>query len=221
MTKKDLIVNLVDITNEPLRIMTEAVDQSFDTNHRNYRETIQEIMDMGIFVVLEHAKATFELNGISRACSHQIVRHRLTSIVQRSQRYVNEDDFDYIIPDSIEDTQEDRNIDNLKQKFVDGKFDDLYDNAFLFFGKTMSVLNKAYKELRDMGIPKEDARFVLPNACSTSMVITANLREWRHIIQIRGTRNAQWEIRNVVSKILEILKTHVPVVFNDLKVFKK
>lgn len=187
-------VELVQMTEDPLKIMTKAADQSFNTDHEDYEATIKEVMDLGIEVVLEHAKATFRITEMSRACSHQMVRHRLTSIVQKSQRYVDESNFQYIRPPTISENSD----------------------AYWDFIVAMHECIKAYSKLRNKGIPKEDARFVLPNACSTSMVITANFREWRHIIQLRGSEEAQWEIREIAHKILDILKENVNIVFDDL-----
>ncbi len=144
--------------------------------------------------VLEHGVVSFRISNISRACSHQLVRHRLASFTQKSQRYTNSDNFEYIIPDSIKN---------------DGRTLEIFLN-------TMETLNDAYNTLQKLGIKKEDARFVLPEACSTELVMTANFREWRHIIQLRTDKSAQWEIREVCQEILKILKEKAPNCFGDL-----
>jgi len=79
----------------------------------------------------------------------------------------------------------------------------------------MNIVRETYKKLRDLKIPKEDARFVLPNATTTEIVVTANLREWRHIVELRGSKHAQWEIRRMTIEILKILKREAPTVFED------
>jgi thymidylate synthase (FAD) len=84
------------------------------------------------------------------------------------------------------------------------------------FTKSMEDASVLYKKLLSLGIKKEDARFILPNSCHTSIIVTANFREWRHIIQLRSRPSAQWEFRQVVEKIRDILKEHVPVIIEDL-----
>lgn len=189
-------VELIHITDDPLKVMCKAADMSYMTDHKDYAGIIRKIIKLGHVTVLEHASATFKISNISRACSHQLVRHRMMSIVQRSQRYVDEAQFEYIIPDAIK-----------KDEYILDTFEDC-----MFF------ISRVYKKLRVMGIKKEDARFVLPNACRTDMVVTANLRQWKYMICLRGERHAQWEIRNVILEILKILKKVVPVVFEELEI---
>ena len=149
--------------------------------------------------MLEHAYATFRISGISRAFTHQLVRHRLCSFTQQSQRYVDESKFNYIEPLSIKNRPE-------------------AHSAFVDF---MERARKAYQELQKLGIKKEDARFVLPNATESQIVVTANLREWRHIIELRSEPGAQWEIREAAIEILKILKKHAPTIFEDLEIDKE
>ena len=147
------------------------------------------------FSVLEHASATFRISGTSRAFTHQIVRHRMASFTQQSQRYVNEETFRFIEPPSIQANPEGHEM------YVD------------FMERARDV----YYRLQESGIRKEDARFVLPNGVESEIVITANLNEWRHIIEVRGDAKAQWEIRRAIGLILDMLKTAVPAVFFDLE----
>jgi thymidylate synthase (FAD) len=123
----------------------------------------------------------------------------LTSITQQSQRYVSETYFDYVEPASVESNPE------AHELFVD----------------FMEKSREAYQRLQEIGIQNEDARFVLPNAVESEVVVTANFREWRHILQIRGSREAQWEIVQVMVEILEILKAKAPSVFLDLETVEK
>ncbi len=160
---------------------------------------IEMLLKSGHHSVLEHASATLRIRGASRAFSHQLVRHRLASISQQSQRYVNEVDFGFIEPPSIQSNPE------AHELFVD----------------FMEKAREAYQRFQEIGIKNEDARFVLPNAVESEIVITANLREWRHILQIRGSLGAQWEIARVMVEILTILKTETPSVFYDLEIMKR
>lgn len=143
--------------------------------------------------VLEHASASFRFSGVSRALTHQLVRHRLVSYSQRSQRYCNEAQFDYVIPPSIM-------AKGLTEQFQ----------------QDMQAIQRMYEYYRKFDIPKEDARFVLPNACHTEIVTTANFREWRHMIGLRTSKHAQWEIRNVMMEVLQHLHTIAPSCFEDL-----
>jgi len=163
------------------------------------KEFIRMIVKSGHHSVLEHSFATFRIRGSSRALTHQLVRHRLCSFTQQSQRYVDESNFNYVEPDPIKD--------NLKTHSL--------------FTKFMKEAKKAYTELQRLGIKNEDARFVLPNAVESQIVVTANFREWRHIIELRGSSDVQWEIRRVAIEILKILKNHVPTVFEDFEIVKK
>ncbi|MGQ9618141.1 MAG: FAD-dependent thymidylate synthase [Candidatus Aminicenantia bacterium] len=157
---------------------------------------IEMLIKTGHTSVLEHATATFRVEGGSRSFTHQLVRHRIASFTQQSQRYVEETGFKYVIPPSIEKNQK----------------------ALDIFEKFIEFAKKTYKELRDMGIQKEDARFVLPNAVCSETIISANLREWRHIIELRGHPSAQWEIRKMAIEVLKKLKEKAPSVFFDFEI---
>lgn len=145
--------------------------------------------------IIEHASATFEISGISRACSHQLVRHRIASYSQESQRYVAMDEPEWVIPPSIARDEEARAI---WQRFA-------------------AQVTTAYRALRERGVWKEDARFVLPNATATRIMATYNFRELRHIFRLRISPHAQWEIREVAVRMLEAIYPHAPAVFGDLR----
>ncbi|MDO9541963.1 MAG: FAD-dependent thymidylate synthase [Kiritimatiellia bacterium] len=140
---------------------------------------------------LEHASATFYINGCSRAMTHQLVRHRLISVSQESQRYVDKKSFAYVIPPSVAGKQ--------KKEFK----------------KDMENIRAMYAGWQNRGLKKEDARFVLPNACASDIVISANFREFRHIFAVRCSPHAQWEIRETCSIMLRELYARAPSVFQD------
>lgn len=145
---------------------------------------INRVISSGHYSTIEHVQVSFAISNISRACSHQLVRHRHASFSQKSQRYVKEKgQFDYLIPDSIYNNPE------LKEKF-DG---------------FMSKISEFYIELTEAGIPAEDARAVLPNAAATSMVVSMNLRELIHLANLRLCTRAQKEIRILVKRMCEVL----------------
>jgi len=170
---------------------------SFPKQRENSEKTfIRMLIKNQHLSVLEHAYATFRISGVSRAFTHQLVRHRLCSFIQQSQRYVDESNFNYIEPDSIKENPEAHSI-----------FIDLMDKA-----------KEAYIKLHKLGARKEDARYVLPNATGSQIVMSANFREWRHIIGLRGKPQSQWEIRRAAIEILKILKNHAPTVFGDFEI---
>ena len=157
------------------------------------REFIAKLKQWGHLSPLEHISATFFIRGISRACSHQLVRHRLASYSQQSQRYVDESSFEYVTPPSV----------NGKEKEK-------------IFRETMEIIKDQYGRLVAAGVPQEDARYLLPNACSTAIVVTMNARELRHFFQLRLHPSAQWEIREMAKTMLSLVKERAPSLFEDI-----
>lgn len=161
---------------------------------------VEKLMAMGHMSPIEHASFTFAVEGISRACSHQLVRHRLASYSQQSQRYVSEEaGFDYVIPETIKGNAE------LERYFID------------FMAKAQKAYNHIVKKLNARGIQGEaanqDARFVLPNAAETKIMITMNARELLHFFRQRCCNRAQWEIRAMAVEMLKLVKKAAPTVF--------
>ncbi len=196
-------VELLSITPNIEKLIEKAGRTSYLSFNKQGKNTEKNLIRMLLkkkhYSVLEHAYATFKISGASRAFTHQLVRHRLCSFTQQSQRFVDESSFNYIEPKSIKNNKK----------------------SHLIFKISIEHARKAYLNLQKLGITNEDARYVLPNAVESQIVITANLREWRHIIKLRGSSDSQWEIRNVVIKIIELLKNNVPTVFEDFKVNKE
>ncbi len=145
--------------------------------------------------IIEHASATFEISGISRACSHQLVRHRLASYSQESQRYVDCSAPEFVLPPDLAANPAAREV----------------WEAF------SAEVVKTYQALRNLGLKKEDARFVLPNATATRIVVTMNFRELRHFFRLRLTPEAQWEIRELARRMLALILPHAPAVFGPLE----
>lgn len=179
-----------DIT--ALREKIEAGDQ---------KAFVEKLMKIGHLSPIEHASFTFAVEGISRACSHQLVRHRLASYSQQSQRYVSEEKgFDYVIPPVVREDAELRG----------------------YFESFMAEAQKAYshlvKRLNERGIQGEaanqDARFVLPNAAETKIMVTMNARELLHFFRQRCCNRAQWEIRAMAERMLALVKEISPVIFS-------
>ncbi len=172
------------------RLCWDSVDR-IGTN----TERINEWVQMGHESVIEHATATFLIRA-SRVFSHELVRHRIASYSQRSQRYVNESEAKYIKPPEIT-TGDNDEVGNI-------------------FDKSMKDSWKAYRELLDLGVKREIARYVLPNACETQIVMTMNFRELRHFIKLRTSKKALPEMRSVAGEIKQIMARIAPQVFSDL-----
>ena len=154
---------------------------------------IQDWIKVGHESMVEHASATFYIRA-SRVLTHELVRHRLASYSQRSQRYVKENESKYIFPPELKD-----------------------DNALEFmFSKAMEDAWEKYRYLLEQGVKPEIARYVLPNACETQIICTWNFRELRHIIRLRTSKRALPEMREVAGKIKGICKDIAPKVFEDL-----
>jgi thymidylate synthase (FAD) len=150
---------------------------------------IRNVVASGHHSTIEHIQVSFAISNVSRACTHQLVRHRLMSFSQKSQRYVQEKgQFDYLIPPTIEKNPE------LKEKFI----------------SFMGEISDKYQEFVNAGIPAEDARAVLPNAAASSMVASLNLREMIHLAQLRLCTRAQYEIRMLVKGMCEELTKQEP-----------
>lgn len=152
---------------------------------------VEKIVDMGHYSTLEHVSFTFAIEGVSRVLTHQLVRHRIASYSQQSQRYVKEHDFDYIVPPSIAARTEARE-----------KFDSL-----------MNTIQQAYNELVELGVHQEDARYVLANAAETKIAVTMNARSLLHFFELRCCTRAQWEIRTLAEAMLQQVQAVAPLLF--------
>jgi len=199
---------------------------------------IKRVVKSGHHSVLEHSSATFRIEKISRACSHQLVRHRLMAISQESQRYCDEEgiyatDY-YVMPKAVADIKDVPLMDIVGKFETSGVMESysiaswagkhtvgewykeqikLADRAY---AQLQIVLKEAKKQGRTKAKVNEDARYLLPNACCTEIVITANFREFRHIFEVRCEQHAQWEIRAVACEMLRELAIVAPNVFGDL-----
>ena len=174
-------VTLIQATPNPVETIAQIASICYDSDPKDPMKLVQHLYKGGHHSVFEHIYFTFKIEGISRACSHQLVRHRHCSFTQRSQRYCSEDGFEVIKPHTIAN--------------IDAKYG--YENL-------MSVIEDHYYELQFL-VPNEDARYVLPNACATSLYLSCNLRELIHMANERLCVRAQWEIRDLVKAMCKLV----------------
>ena len=160
-------------------------------NDNDVSAFITKLLESGHESPFEHISFTFGIEGISRACSHQLVRHRMASFSQRSQVYCFEDGFNYIEPEDINENE----------------------NEDKFFRDFMRHSKEVYSKLIDKGVKPEDARMVLPNACETKIIVTMNARELLHFFKLRCCKRAQKEIREVAFMMKNICRKVAPNVF--------
>ncbi|URA09157.1 FAD-dependent thymidylate synthase [Thermospira aquatica] len=188
-------ITLLQYTPDPEKLIEYSARVCYLSHEKitptSHEKFLPGLLKNGHLSVFEHASASFFIEGISRACSHQLVRHRLASFSQQSQRYVEESGFAYVTPPEIASSPESKKI----------------------YEETMSSIRQAYQKLVALGIKREDARFLLPNATETTLSMSANFREWLHVIDMRVSPHAQWEIRELLTLIWKELYAIAPVVF--------
>lgn len=195
-------VELMRYTPEPERAVAAAArlcysdrmppDVAAGMSDAEVKRLILMLLDMGHTSPLEHASFTFGIFGVSRSLSHQLVRHRIASYSQRSQRYVSEEGFGFVVPPSIKRDP----------------------SSVAAFEAAMEAARSAYKRLVQMGVPREDARYVLPNACETALVATFNARSLLNFFALRCCRRAQWEIRALAYRMLKEVRRVAPTLFS-------
>lgn len=178
---------------------------------------INMLNNLGHESPIEHASFTFAAEGVSRSLSHQLVKHRLASYSQQSQRYVKINDFEYIVPPSIEEDEEAKDV-FIKAMQEDQKSyglitDILFEKNYNTFIKEGILEKEARRKAEKLAI--EDARYVFPNACETKIVFTMNARSLLHFFSIRCCNRAQWEIRNMAYEMVKICKEVYPVLFKN------
>jgi thymidylate synthase (FAD) len=192
----DIEVKLLAVTPDAEKLIEQAGRLCWNSQDKTGTtpDRIPKWLQIGHESMIEHACATFYIRA-SRVLTHELVRHRLASYSQRSQRYVKESVPRYIEPAEIR--EQDKETHEL-------------------FEKAMADCWKAYEHLLARGIKPEAARYVLPGACETKIICTWNFREIRHIIKLRASRQALPEMRALASEIRKIMKELAPQVFYDL-----
>ncbi len=168
----------------------ENLDKSSD---KELNEILKYVLKAGHTSVIEHTSFTFAISDVSRSLTHQLVRHRIASYAQQSQRYVDFKEPNYVIPPTIAKNKD------MKEAYE----------------KTMDKIWEEYNKLLELGIPQQDSRFVLPNAACTNIIVTMNARSLMNFFELRTCMHAQWEIRKLANKMLVIVKKVAPIIFKD------
>lgn len=195
-TKSGIVVELLSMTPNAAqhiekcgRVCYQSYDKITDSSADGF---VKGLINKKHLSVLEHAHASVLISGVSRALTHQLVRHRLASYSQESQRYVTIDVVNkwFVVPPSVQKNNE----------------------AYLEYISTIKHIARTYKKLCEL-VPREDARYLLPNACNTQIVMSGNFRVWLEMFEKRLDPHAQWEIRELVEMIRKLFAEHCPIVF--------
>jgi len=187
-------IELIAYTPHPEKVCAFAMLNCHTQNIRGVQSGEKErliklAIKLGHESVLEHASFTFLATGLSRVCTHQLVRHRLFSFSQQSFRHTAPTDF--VIPGTIKNNK----------------------SALALTEGMLEDLKKMYERLLEMGIPKEDARYIMPQGSTSNIVFTANARELRHFFKLRLDKHAQAEIRELAERMLDLVKPIAPTIF--------
>ncbi len=195
-------VKLIGFTPDPEKIpamaakLTHSKTKPQDlgkTSDKELKAILEQVVGLGHTSVVEHAIFTFAISDVSRSLTHQLVRHRIASFSQQSQRYVNLNEPVYVTPPKI-----------AKSKQMKKAYD-----------QTMKMIWKEYNKLLEMDIPAEDARYVLPNATCTNIIVTMNARSLLNFFELRCCLHAQWEIRALANLMLKEVKKAAPTIFKN------
>jgi thymidylate synthase (FAD) len=196
-----LKVKLLSYTPEPDRLVAAAANLCYSPvgiedileriSPAKVERLLKGLKESGHESPIEHCSFSFGIEGVSRALTHQLVRHRIASFSQQSQRYVKLGCFEAIKPPSIEKTPETAAV----------------------FDTVMAQITEAYQKLLEAGVPAEDARFVLPNACESKIIATFNARSLMHFLAIRTCTRAQWEIRQLALEMQQLVREVAPLLF--------
>lgn len=195
-------VSLISHTTDPASTVAAAAKlcysdcSALDIQEKQDRSKVKEFISLlhasGHLSPLEHASFSYAVDGLSRVASHQLVRHRIASFSQQSQRYVVMGNPQCVLPPSVSKHKE----------------------ANALYQQQVKSAHEVYEKLVSLGVPKEDARFILPHGWETRLVITMNARELHHFFALRLCRRAQWEIQALAREMLRLVLTVAPELFS-------
>lgn len=214
MPSKECRVELLSHTPEPLSLIYAAFRQCYhagfvadmwprllagEIEHQKQAEFVAQVLESGHASPVEHVSFTFAVEGVSRALTHQLVRHRLASYSQQSQRYVDGSNFDYILPPAI-----------ARNPAARERFEAFMEEIGSAYRDLKSILEESGRKGTKAN---EDARFVLPQAAESKIVLTMNCRTLLHFFEERCCMRAQWEIRRMATEMLSLCREALPVIF--------
>lgn len=212
---------------------SSGIDSLYDSlTEEKAADFVEMLAGMGHESPIEHVSFTFGIEGISRACSHQLVRHRLASYSQKSQRYVSETQFSYVTPPAVSATPETDKLYRETMEMIQQSYENLRsallekeiiafaeENKISFPDETerIAYFKENYKKEYNAFLKKaqEDARFVLPNACETSIIVTMNARSLYNFFSHRCCNRAQWEIKAIADEMLRLVREVAPTLFKN------
>lgn len=196
-----LKVELLNYTPEPDKFVAAAAKLCYSPvgisqimeqlDEEKVQAFLDKLRESGHDSPIEHVSFTFGVEGVSRALTHQLVRHRIASFSQQSQRYVKFKAVEVVVPPTVKANPETAAI----------------------FQEAIDQVSIAYQRLLEAGVPAEDARFLLPNACTSKIIVTMNARSLLHFFELRTCTRAQWEIRQLALKMRELVKEVAPMLF--------
>lgn len=226
--KSNLKVSLVRYTPEPVKTVAMAAklcyskvgveDISEKMSNEDAEKFVKMLMGFSHMSPLEHISFSFAIEGVSRTLTHQLVRHRIASYSQQSQRYVDENEFDYIIPPQIEKDEEALKVFEESMSMIQSSYETLRDVLTKNVTKQImdeDGLEESEARKKAVKLANEDARFVLPGACETKIITTMNARQLLHFFEERTCVRAQWEIRELATQMLKLVKEVCPVIFDN------
>lgn len=210
-------VKLLEYTPNPERLIASAAKLCYSAvgveeiaenlDSESIDKFVKMLMSYGHESPVEHISFTFGIEGVSRSLTHQLVRHRIASYSQQSQRYVKLKQFEYVIPPSIEKDEESKKIFINTMEMIQDSYDKLVDSLM------EKYLNEGMKKMAAEKKAIEDARYVFPNACETKIVVTMNARSLMNFFHHRCCERAQWEIRELADEMLRQVREVAPVIF--------
>ena len=221
----NLKVELLSYTPEPEKLVATAAKLCYSNSGitelrdgltpEKTRDFIEMLVSIGHESVMEHVSFTFGIEGISRACSHQLVRHRIASYSQKSQRYVSEKGFEFITPPSVSEVPEAKALFDRMMTEITENYDKLAE--ILTESRKTHLMAEGMDEKTALSkarkLANEDARFLLPNACETKIVVTMNVRSLFNFFRHRCCNRAQWEIRDVADEMFRLCLGAAPNIF--------
>lgn len=196
----EVLTKTEDIINNIANVARTCYQSQEFANEENNIKLVKSLITRGHHAMIEFADMTVKFKNCSRGLTHELVRHRLCSFAQESTRYVDEKDFEFVVPPNRDEES--------------------YDESVFNFKCCLNEIGIFYRNFRERGWKAEDARQILPTALHAEIVLKANLREWRHIFTMRCDLFAHWEIRSIMLKLLKWCKENIPVIFDDFKFYK-